>query len=163
MLVKACEIPTFTTHLCILSWYSVRQHKVYQIRNICSLRFLVTQCKKHDDTKFAPRWNAVVGDSLLDTLWTMIKKPKWNEKKYAFLTLKSAPKLVANPCSSSPTSSSLSLPTSLLNSPTRATCLLTFPPSLRNSGYSSTKRFISEMELIEDEEWARERDWYCWT
>lgn len=75
-------------------------------------------------------------------------------------TLISAPELVANPCSTSPMTSNLSRFTKRLSSPTRATCLLTLPPSLRNSGYSSTNRFMSDIELMAFGACAADRAWY---
>jgi hypothetical protein len=54
--------------------------------------------------------------------------------------------LQARLCSSSLTSSKLSSPTRRLSSPTRVMCFVTLLESLRNSGYSSTKRFISAIE-----------------
>jgi hypothetical protein len=100
--------------------------------------------------------------------WTLFKEPHKYQSMATIWTkggrtFKSAPTLVARPCSTSPSSNSLSLSTRRLSSPTSATCLLTFPPSFLNSGYSSTNCFISEIEFIEDGCCARERAWYDWT
>ena len=88
----------------------------------------------------------------------------WSKWQGCFVfTFRSAPELVARPCSVSPMTRSLFFSTKRLNSPTKATCLLTFPPSLRNSGYSSTNFFISDIELIAEGDWAKDRVWYDWT
>jgi hypothetical protein len=149
------------TYPSILRPNTILQRERDERRNVTCLGLLVPQCVQYQYAKFVLRRNGVVGDKILDVLYktSLIQRRSVPSGR----TFISAPALVARPCSTSPNSKSLSLSTSRLSSPTSATCLLTFPPSFLNSGYSSTKCFISVIELIEDGCCARERAWYDWT
>ena len=137
------------THFSFFTRNAVSQQEVDQRRDIGCLRLLIPQRIKHHHSQLVPRWDSWVRDHILHALGKVSAK-KLPAQSLVVPTLKSAPELVAKPCSTSPTSSNLSRPTNLLNSPTRATCLLTLPPSFLNSGYSSTKRFMSAIEFMDE-------------
>lgn len=152
------------TYARIFAVDTVLEHEVDERCDVVRLCLLVPQGIQHDDAQLVPRRDCWIRDNRLDALQNRPVLQTRMHRTYAIEpTFRSAPDPVARPCSTSPTSSNLSRATSLLNSPTSATCLLTLPPSLRNSGYSSTNRFISLMELMDSGECASECDWYDWT